>query len=97
MVTGCSFRKTLNSRFSLRSERSSKIHSRNSGVWELVAASFRAVDGEEDRHGKALDASVGCMNISNLTAGHPFDVIFQHGERQDPNRTEVSFVESILQ
>lgn len=41
------------------------------------------VDGEEDRHGKALDAPVGCMNIKNLTPGRVFDAVFQHGERQD--------------
>lgn len=42
------------------------------------------VDGEEDRHGKALNAPVGCMDMRNLTPGRQFDVVFQHGERQEP-------------
>jgi hypothetical protein len=43
------------------------------------------VDGEEDRHGKALNAPVGCMKIDNLAPGRQFDAVFQHGERQDPS------------
>lgn len=42
------------------------------------------VDGEEDKHGKALNAPVGCMDINNLVSDRQFDAVFQHGERQDP-------------
>ncbi|MFA5996798.1 MAG: hypothetical protein WC790_03755 [Candidatus Paceibacterota bacterium] len=55
------------------------------------------VDGEEGKDGKALNAPVGCMNIDNLVPGRQFDVVFQHGDRQDPTGYVLKNMTPVLQ